>query len=444
MVIARDICRLEIPWRDPVRAFAPIAEQPWSLGFFSSGEHPLARWSVLCADPEQVIIANGPDALEKLELPAKVDTVHDDLPFCGGLAGMLSYDFGLRLQNINSNADSIWPDLAFGSYSCCAVFDHKKQQAWVIGPDMEKATRFSHKLGAPDTEAHEPDPRDVLFGFCADETDEHIAAKVLKVINYIKNGDIFQANISRKFTAMMSDEIHPYHLFQEIISLSQAPFCASFRLDESRMVLSNSPERFLKLTPKGQVETRPIKGTRARGANRQQDMIQRKELQHSAKDRAENLMIVDLMRNDLSRVCKPGSVKVSELFAIQSFSNVHHLVSTIRGQLQENANAVDLLAASFPPGSITGAPKIRAMQIINELEQVARGAYCGALGFISKHGAMDFNVLIRTLQMHKKQGGWAVDFRAGGGIVADSVPQAEAQEMSDKASIFTKLAGGDI
>jgi len=438
MVASSDIFRLEIPWREPIAAFAPLAEQPWSVGFFSLGNHPLSRWSILCADPDEVFVGDGEKALSQLKIPERIDTKHTDLPFCGGLAGLLSYELGLKLENLAEREHTIWPDLAFGNYPCCALFDHDTKRAWVIGPDIETAQRFSKKLGERNDLVSGTVP---LQDLCAKETDAQMMEKIGRTIDYIKAGDIFQANISREFKASLRREFRSYDLFQQMAELSHAPFCASFRLDENRMVLSNSPERFLKVDANGQVQTHPIKGTRVRGETRKLDILNREELLQSAKDRAENLMIVDLMRNDLSRVCVPGSVKVPELFAIQSFANVHHLVSTIEGQLREQVGPVDLLRATFPPGSITGAPKIRAMQIIHELEVTARGAYCGALGFISRHGAMDFNVLIRTLQLQKKRQQWEISFRAGSGIVADSDPKSETQEMHDKASIFTKLSG---
>ncbi|VAV88926.1 Para-aminobenzoate synthase, aminase component, partial [hydrothermal vent metagenome] len=275
-----------------------------------------------------------------------------------------------------------------------------------------------------------------------DETDAEIAAKVAKTIEYIEAGDIFQANISRAFLALLPKKHSPFDLFRQMSRASLAPFSAYFRLDKTRAVLSNSPERFLAVDKTGQIQTHPIKGTRPRGNSKAEDEHLAQALQNSAKDKAENLMIVDLMRNDLSKVCEAGSVKVPELFALQSYANVHHLVSTVRGQLRAGTTAADILRACFPPGSITGAPKIRAMQIIHQLEQVQRGPYCGALGYISNSGQMDFNVLIRTMQLQvRPDGDWDAVFRAGGGIVADSKPLDETKEMRDKASVFAALAG---
>ncbi|MBL4618043.1 MAG: anthranilate synthase component I family protein [Robiginitomaculum sp.] len=428
---------LEIPWRDPLIAFAPIAQNPWSILFHSSGDQPTARWSILCAEPEEVFTENGAEALSVLPSNINLDNRLDHFPFVGGLAGLLSYEFGCKLENVAIPAKSNWPDIGFGQYPCCALFDHHQHKAYIIAPDPVLSRRFLSQLGTVGDRAKSK----LISNFSSNRSDHQVAETVSQVIDYIHQGDIFQANISREFTAELDGDANIHALFEQLIAISQAPFCVSFRLGDDKTVLSNSPERFLCLTPNGKVEANPVKGTRPRGKTKTLDTALIKELLGSAKDRAENLMIVDLMRNDLSRVCEAGSVKVPELFEVQSFANVHHLVSTVCGKLTPNATATNLLQATFPPGSITGAPKIRAMQIISELENSVRGPYCGALGFISDHGAMDFNVLIRTLVMQRNsKNNWDIVFRAGGGIVADSEPMAEAGEMNDKASIFRQLA----
>lgn len=430
---------LEIAWRDPLDAFFPLADLPWSLLFHSSGDQIFSRWSILCAYPDETYLANGADALDKLPINNKPDAKLNHLPFVGGFAGLLSYEFGARLQNIVGSDPQPWPDLAFGHFPTCALFDHCNKQLWIAAPDLVQAKLFAKKLGERGDGRALPAN---LSGFHSCQSNSDIAKKIKKTINYIHAGDIFQANISREFRAVYPAKQSPYALFRQLVAVSNAPFSASFRLDADRAVLSNSPERFLKLAANGQVQTHPIKGTRPRGKTLKLDRQLANELQDSSKDRAENLMIVDLMRNDLSRVCEPGSVTVPELFALQSFANVHHLVSTIGGKLVKDAGPIDVLRATFPPGSITGAPKIRAMQIIHQLEQAVRGPYCGALGYISNHGTMDFNVLIRTLRMERRKAAdWHVVFRAGGGIVADSDPLAEASEMNDKAKVFMQLAG---
>ncbi len=431
---------LPIAWRDPLVAFAPLAEEPLALALTSTGNQAMGRWSILCAGADDVLQGSGPGALETLRnRPPHISygPKAAQLPFHGGWAGAIHYEFGAALEHVNG-PDAPWPDLSFGRYATCALFDHQCNQAVVLAPDIVLAQRFAKRLGFADVPA---DPRPVLQNFKAQESDQEIAEKVQRAISLIHAGDIFQANISRSFHAELPPAVTPFQMFARWLDQSAAPFCGFFRVEQHRAILSNSPERYIHLDPNGHVQTHPIKGTRARGKTKDEDQKLALALQQSAKDRAENLMIVDLMRNDLSKVCAPGSVHVPKLFALQSFANVHHLVSHVSGQLRQGLGPVDVLRASFPAGSITGAPKIRAMQIIAELEQTPRGPYCGALGYISNHGQMDFNVLIRTAHLQQDtQNKWHACFRAGGGIVADSDPIAETCEMNDKASSFAKLA----
>jgi para-aminobenzoate synthetase component 1 len=254
---------------------------------------------------------------------------------------------------------------------------------------------------------------------------EYLAA-VERVREYILAGDIFQANLSQRFEAPLHES--PWSLYRRMRVSSPAPFSA-FVDFPGAVVLSASPERFLRVDAAGEVETRPIKGTRPRGVGPEHDAALGQALVESAKDRAENLMIVDLMRNDLSRVCAPGSVRVAELFALEQYATVYHLVSTVVGQLAPGADALDLLRAAFPGGSITGAPKLRAMAIIAEIERRRRGIYCGSIGYWSVSGALDTSIAIRTALVRDAR----VYLSAGGGIVADSNPAEEYQETLDKA-----------
>jgi para-aminobenzoate synthetase component 1 len=249
------------------------------------------------------------------------------------------------------------------------------------------------------------------------------------VRDYIFAGDIFQANLSQRLEAPLTEP--PWTLYRRLRALNPAPFAAYVDFEDVT-VLSASPERFLKVAPDGAVETRPIKGTSPRGVSPEHDAALGLALTESAKDRAENLMIVDLLRNDLSRVCAPGSVRVPELFALENYATVHHLVSTVVGQLGTGRDAIDLIRASFPGGSITGAPKVRAMEIIAELEPSRRGVYCGSIGYLSLTGAVDLSIVIRTYLV-SRVGAPRVYFSVGGGIVADSDPDAEYRETLDKA-----------
>jgi para-aminobenzoate synthetase component 1 len=247
------------------------------------------------------------------------------------------------------------------------------------------------------------------------------------VREYIVAGDIFQANLSQRFQSSLPEA--PFDLYRRLRHRNPAPFAAYLDFGELA-VLSASPERFLRLDQERRlVETRPIKGTRPRGLGPMHDAALGRALAESEKDRAENVMIVDLLRNDLSRVCRPGTVRVPELFALEHHPTVHHLVSTVVGELEPSADAFDLIRAAFPGGSITGAPKVRAMEIIAELEPTQRGVYCGSIGYLSATGAMDTSIVIRTYLALRGQ----VYFQAGGGIVADSDPELEYRETLDKA-----------
>ncbi len=257
-------------------------------------------------------------------------------------------------------------------------------------------------------------------------TREAYLKAVERVREYIFAGDIFQANLSQRFETPLFEP--PWTLYRRLRECNPAPF-AAFLDFPGVAVLSASPERFLRVDADSRVETRPIKGTRPRGVGPEHDAALGQALAESAKDRAENLMIVDLMRNDLSRVCAPGTVRVAELFALEQYATVHHLVSTVVGQLAPGADALDLLRAAFPGGSITGAPKLRAMEIIAELEPSWRGVYCGSIGYWSVTGELDTSIAIRTAVARNGR----VYFNAGGGIVADSDPAAEYQETLDKA-----------
>ncbi len=262
-------------------------------------------------------------------------------------------------------------------------------------------------------------------------------AAVRRALEYIRAGDIYQVNLSQRFEAACPED--PFDVYLRLRALSPAPFAAFLRLPDCA-VLSSSPERFLRCTPGNRrIETRPIKGTRPRGVTPEEDEALRRELLASEKDRAENVMIVDLERNDLGRVAEIGSVRVTGLFEAETYATVHHLVSTVEARLAEGRDAVDLLRATFPGGSITGAPKIRSMEIIDELEPVARGVYTGSIGYIRADGEMDLNIAIRTMVL--KDG--RACFSVGGGIVADSEPAAEYQETLDKGAAMARALVGE-
>ena len=394
-------------------------------------------------------------------------------PFQGGAAGYLAYDWGRVLERIpeNRHDDLGLPDAVFGIYDWVIAWDHRASRAWLIStgiPDGEDAARAGraqeraaeiverlrrlrvdevpHK-GAPyETPVHgtvgrpfrgaEPAPSYAVEGGWWDRrldvrssfTHEGYLDAVARVREYILAGDIFQTNLSQRFEAPLTES--PWQLYRRMRIRNAAPFAAFFDTPEVSVV-SASPERFLRVDERGHVETRPIKGTMPRGFGPEHDGLLGQALSESAKDRAENLMIVDLMRNDLSRVCGAGTVRVPELFTLEHYATVHHLVSTVVGELAPGRDALDLLRAAFPGGSITGAPKVRAMEIIAELEPSQRSVYCGSIGYYSVTGALDTSIAIRTVIA--PAGRNRAYFNAGGGIVADSDPEQEYRETLHKA-----------
>jgi para-aminobenzoate synthetase component 1 len=369
-------------------------------------------------------------------------------PFQGGVAGYIGYDYGAVLERVPSTRydDLALPDVVLGRYDWVIAWDHQAGAAWLISQGRPERRRMvldrlspaQPRAAARAVAGAEPWPRgasapayaaDAATGIGLRSTFTHrgYLDAVAKVREYIVAGDIFQANLSQRFQAPLREP--PFELYCRLRRRNPAPFAAYLAFDHLT-VLSASPERFLRLDPDGRVETRPIKGTRPRGLGPMHDAALGRALAESVKDRAENVMIVDLLRNDLSRVCRPGTVRVPELFALEQHPTVHHLVSTVVGELEPAADAVDLVRAAFPGGSITGAPKVRAMEIIAELEPTRRGVYCGSIGYLSATGAMDTSIVIRTFVLRDGE----LYFQAGGGIVADSDPELEYRETLDKAA----------
>ncbi|WP_081814920.1 aminodeoxychorismate synthase component I [Hyphomonas pacifica] len=441
-VFSRDL----IPWRDPLEAFVPLRDSAYALLFYSPG----GQWSYICANPVCVVTtqmaadARHIDEVRALTHQLKFQRPADAPPFCGGWAGLLSYEYG-RVLVPNLKAQPVreaWPDVALGLYSEVIAFNHatRKAEYWRWHWGKKDGPPLSQLICVSDAPTRSCAlasgmPHPII-------ADTQYKESIARTVAYIHAGDCFQANISQRFDFELEDDAHPYDLMRRLSENSPAPFSAYYRLPGHALV-SNSPERFLKVqvTPAGvhQVTTQPIKGTRPRGRTPDEDKRLADDLLNSEKDRAENLMIVDLMRNDLSRVSKPGSVKVPKLNALESYANVHHLVSTVTSELQEGRDALDVIRVAFPGGSITGAPKVRAMQIITELEQEARGPYCGSLLWMSPDGNMDSSILIRSVALSEQGASrWKGHFRSGGGIVSDSIPSQEYQETLDKASAMTR------
>ncbi len=438
---------IEAAWRDPVSVAAAFADEDHAVCLLSDGGRD-ARWSYLARSPSGVAdIPPGdprdPIAVAQAMLGPRLPARADGPPFQGGLIGLASYELGARLESLPLVPAEGWPDLSLAFYPAVLAFDHAKSRVLALGRGEDDAEAESRARDALSWLGASAAPRNwsgpLAESYAATEPPETYEAAVAEVVEAIAAGEIFQANIARTWTGTLSAGIAPFDLFARLAATSPAPFCAYWRLP-GRAVVSNSPERFLKVEAGKDglmALTQPIKGTLPRGATPAEDARLAAALEASAKDRAENLMIVDLMRNDLSRVSIPGSVKVPELFVVESYANVHHLVSTVIGALQPERDALDLFGAAFPPGSITGAPKIQAMKVIARYES-RRGPYCGSLFWAGVDGAFDSSVLIRTAPLRELDGAWRFEVRAGAGIVADSRPTAERDETGDKAAMFRK------
>lgn len=437
---------ITLPWRADAAEhyFTPLSAQPWAMLLHSGfAEHAHNRFDILVADPvvtletrgaltlvtrdgEQTESTADPLALlkqtladGKLAMPP-----HPDLPFQGGALGLFGYDLGRRFETLPESAqvDISVPDMAVGIYRWALIVDHQRQTVSLLSHDDPHA-RLRWLEAQQNTEAA---PFKLTSAWCSNMTREAYGEKFRQVQGYLQSGDCYQVNLAQRFEARYSGD--EWQAFRQLNGANRAPFSAFIRLEESA-VLSLSPERFIQLDGQ-QIQTRPIKGTLPRLADPDADAEQAEKLRASPKDRAENLMIVDLMRNDIGRVAVPGSVRVPELFVVEPFPAVHHLVSTITAELPASLHATDLLRAAFPGGSITGAPKVRAMEIIDELEPHRRNAWCGSIGYISLCGNMDTSITIRTLTAT----GGRIVCSAGGGIVADSDEQAEYQETFDKVN----------
>ena len=368
------------------------------------------------------------------------------LPFIGGAVGYLSYDLGNYIEYLPRTAkdDTNVYDLYFGLYNLVIVVDHLENKTYIATPNLniEKEEKLiidiENKIKKAEINSIEEicyeeknvEPIKLNSNF----TKASFENSVRKVQDYIRQGDIYQANLTQRFNGKTT--LSSYELYRDLRKVSPAPFGALLNFEHSK-ILSNSPERFIKCID-NKLETRPIKGTRPRGKTIEEDLRLQDELRNSVKDKAELLMIVDLERNDIGRVSQIGSVKVPELSVIEPYANVNHLVATVEGRLKDNLDCIDVIKATFPGGSITGAPKIRAMEIIDELEPTQRNVYTGSIGYIGFNGDMDLNIAIRTII---KQGE-NVYFQVGGGMTWDSNPEDEYQETLDKAKSIMKALRG--
>lgn len=456
---------LEIPFNDPETVFEAFQHHQWAILLDSAlpNEH-FGRYSYIAFNPFLTLSAkdgdiflndtiiqghNNPLCLLQTLLNDMSEELLPNLPpFQGGVAGAFSYDLHQYFEQIPTHVidEQAFPDLAVGFYDVIISFDLSLKKAWIISTGFPEKTdearqqrarvRLNDTLKliniAPPSNKKIITPKTTVFSnFSPDEYKD----AVNRVIDYILAGDIFEANISQCFKTTLPNDCTPYALYLKLRQINPAPFAAFMNLGNT-FVISASPERFLKLH-EGVVEARPIKGTRRRHPDPEQDQQLANELLKSEKDIAENVMIVDLLRNDLSKVCQDSSVHVMQLCGLESYATVHHLVSVITGALRFDQHPIDLFMAAFPGGSITGAPKIRAMTIIAEIEPTKRGIYCGSMGYIGFNGEMDLSIAIRTITINNK----TVTFQTGGAVVVDSDPLEEYQETLTKSIALRQALG---
>jgi para-aminobenzoate synthetase component 1 len=461
----QELCPYEAWEAIPDKLYA----RPYSF-FLDSGDgrFPGARYSFLGSDPFLVFKCTGRDitieqnghgrqlrqdpfsCLKSLMAGYRVTAAAPLPPFIGGAAGYFGYDLARIIETIPETArdDIAMPDCCLGLYSTVIIVDHHERRVWIASSGLPEETpsqqrakalhdsaRIASLLAGDSTAHHCHSEQEVRGGaaLAAHFDRQSYCRAVTAAKHYIAEGDIYQVNLSQRFSGPAA--IAPFALFKRLRTISPAPFGAFLNGGDYHLICS-SPERFLRISGH-MVETRPIKGTRPRGTTAQEDRRLRDELLASAKDRAELIMIVDLERNDLGRVCRFGSVHPAELVSLETHPVVHHLVSTIRGELAEGHDHVDCLRACFPGGSITGAPKIRAMEIIEELEPCRRKVYTGALGYLGFNGESDLNIIIRSI-LHKNG---CYYFHVGGGIVADSEPDLEYEETLHKARGMMEALG---
>ena len=453
---------------DALWCFEAFAPRPFSF-FLDSGMDPqkLGRYSFMGSDPFLVVKSKGDeitlirneveekkqgnpfDVLRELLQTYKIDGSKSPVPFTGGAVGYFSYDLCHFIEKLPKQAvdDINVPDLYLGFYDAIAAFDHQENKTYIIStgfPEMDEEKRLNRArarlnelrnmimLAPPPVETNNTAAakgKKLKANFSHDSYLEAVS----KAREFICAGDIFQVNLSQRLEVDIN--IEPYELYKRLRKINPAPFANYFGFGDVSIV-GASPERYLKLRGDW-VETRPIKGTKPRGKTPKEDKAFAESLLKSVKDRAENIMIVDLERNDIGRVCRYGTVKVKELAILETYPTVFHLTSTVEGQLREEKNVIDLLKATFPGGSITGAPKVRSMEIIDELEPTCRSVYTGSLGYLSFSGDMDLNIVIRTFIVK----GGRVYFQVGGAIVYDSKPEAEYIETLDKGRALIRALG---
>jgi len=454
---------------DPAKIFSLLNHEPYAFWLDSGVDHhKLGRFSFMGADPFYQLISHGRQAtvVDRLKNTREINDkplfpLLDDLmsrwqrpktaglPFEAGAVGYFGYELGHQIEKFPQTTinDLQMPDAFLSFYDALLAIDHLEKKFFIISTGLPFDDKISRKKRAAERLTWleklieraeitaDPVHKQLQFGSYrgSNLSYDHYIDAVKKILEYISAGDIYQVNLSQRFAIDFAG--NPWDFYHKFRTLSPAPFGAYLVTDE-HTIMSNSPERYL-LIKGDYIETRPIKGTRPRGETPKIDQQLRQELINSTKDQAENIMIVDLERNDLGRIAQYGSVHVPEMEIVESYANVHHLVSTVAARIDPTHSSVDCIVNSFPGGSITGAPKLRAMEIIDELEPSCRGVYTGSIGYLDFSGDIDLNIAIRTAIHHHN----TLYFQVGGGIVADSDPHLEYEETITKAESFLKTLG---
>jgi anthranilate synthase component 1 len=430
-----------------LRTLATMLPARYPVLFDSAADGPLARFSLLTAVPCAALWRDADGNLGATGLPITQRGFLDELeawtrrehqersadrvlPFVDGWIVYLGYEVAAEIERRLKLPRAAAPLSAFAlRVDTLAIHDVASDRVYVVSPagDAETQRRFIEDLQAAAAAGAGEEPRQLLLSKLEEEAPQRFIERVLAAQEHIAAGDVYQANLSRPWRLTLSDPTDEPHVYTALRAANPAPFAASVRFRDMT-ILSSSPERLLAINGR-EISTRPIAGTRARLGSAEQDARETAELVAHPKERAEHVMLIDLERNDLGRVCEAGSVEVDEYMVTESYAHVHHIVSNVRGRLRADASAVAALRALFPGGTITGCPKVRCMQVIAALEGEGRGAYTGSLGWLGTDGDADFNILIRTLSVN----GSHIELRAGAGIVADSIPERELEETRAKA-----------
>jgi para-aminobenzoate synthetase component 1 len=462
-------------WVDPLAALAVLKDESCPALLYSGlPDHRSSRYSILACSPladltlrssearivwhaggrrrTERLACGDPFALLRRLAPIASGGSVAGLPFTGGAIGWLGYGLRRAIERLPAaSPDPLdQPDAWFAIYDASLVFDHRERTVSIITVPASLPTPLARKrererrrhlrlvleAARRSRAAERPDKRRVLTKARPATSRSQYLKHVRRVLDLIAAGDLYQANLSHRISCDLRRD--PHDLFRALMRRNPSPFAAYLGAPDVQVVCA-SPERFVSLRD-GVARSSPIKGTRPRGASAEADRRLARELTRSPKDRAENVMIADLVRNDLGRVCAPGTIRAETLCGLETFATVHHLVYTITGRLRPDKDRIDLLRALFPGGSMTGAPKIRAMEVIADLEGEERGIYSGSIGYLSRDGAVDFNIVIRTIVC----AGRRADLRVGGGIVADSDPADEYRETLDKARALLDALGAGL